>query len=593
MNKVRILSPEIVSKIAAGEVIERPASVVKELIENSLDANSTSIEIRLKDAGKLLIAVKDNGHGIEQDDLKKIFFRHATSKIQQADDLYHIDSLGFRGEALYSIGAIADVIVRSKTEKQDSGWEIHVRADKQLDVKPCTFGSSGTEIEIKELFFNTPARKKFLKSNTTEMHQILNTVIPYTLLYHSCRFTLKSQTKTILDLAPTKNKIDRVADVLNLEKEFILESSQAFEEHNLAINLIAGDINIKRGRRDMQFIFVNGRPVQNKSISFHLNQIYRLILPEDIFPFFAVSIKIPSDQIDVNIHPTKREVKLKNERLVCDHLRAMCEETIMSQGKTKLATNLATSKIPIEHRTSTNSVINRAIEKSNMFETATEPSSWTTSTDDYAYPKSETQETFIPQDNVFKSEDSLQNKIENARYIGPFRAKFLLFESENSLLVMDQHAAAERITYEQLIRQMNNSSIEIQNLLSPIVIKLSPQETLIYEDVKDELLKMGFESNQWDEESIAIHSQPTLLKDVEKAVRYILAGERIEKSDFATLARRACRSSIMTGDKLASEQAEFLREQLLQCLDPFTCPHGRPTVIEMSENFLDKQFLRT
>jgi DNA mismatch repair protein MutL len=186
----------------------------------------------------------------------------------------------------------------------------------------------------------------------------------------------------------------------------------------------------------------------------------------------------------------------------------------------------------------------------------------------------------------------LKQRFENARYIGPFMQKYLLFESGSNLLVMDQHAAAERVTYEQLIKQMDAGNLEIQNLLSPVLVRVSPQEMIAWEESREEFEKVGLSSSQFDRDTIAIHTHPQLLKDTEKAVRYLLAGQKIQKSDHATLARRACRSSIMTGDKLAPSQAEFLREQLLQCQDPFTCPHGRPTVIEMTEGFLDKQFLR-
>src|SRR3989344_8609166 len=345
MSKVHLLPEDVISKIAAGEVIERPAAAVKELLENSLDAQADTIEIHLSEAGKTLIHIKDTGSGIDKADLEKIFLRHATSKIASADDLDNIQSLGFRGEALYSIASIADVTLRSKTrsldklgmpknQAQDSGWEIHLRCGKKIDFRPVTM-TQGTEIEVRELFFNTPARRKFLKAKTTELNQILSTVIPYTLLYPACRFQVTHQGKSLLDLPPADSQLSRIARTLNLDTAHLVETKYSDAENSISVQAILGDINIKRAQRDMQFIFINNRPVQNKSISFHMNQIYQLIFPPRVYPCFAVFIRIPAEQVDVNIHPTKREVKIRNEHQVSTILRQICEQALMTAGQAK------------------------------------------------------------------------------------------------------------------------------------------------------------------------------------------------------------------------------------------------------------------
>jgi len=603
MSKVHILKPEIVSKIAAGEIIERPASVLKELVENAIDADADSIEVHLQDAGKKSIVVNDNGQGIEHEDLKTIFLRHATSKISEADDLSAIHSLGFRGEALYSIAAISHITLHSKTETQDAGWGIHLRAGENFHIRPCSFNDHGTSITVNELFFNMPARKKFLKSNTTEIHQILSTFIPYTLLHNEIRFHLTHGTKDLLKVEPSSSRIKRIADVLNIDSRHLLEIHQNFPERDVSISLILGDINIKRTRRDMQFIFVNNRPVQNKAIGFHMNQIYRLIMPPGLYPCYAVYITIPAENVDVNIHPTNREVRIKNEPDICSLLRSLSEQALMTSGQIKKVASYQTS---VANSTDINQALMRTHPSENTFDAnfPTEIQETSTRAGDYAYPRSwrndqndirrEKQEFFIPEDTLFtKSQENMQSRLEKARYIGSFINKFLLFGVDQSMLVIDQHAAAERITYEQLIRQMDNGTIEVQHLLSPILIKLTPQEILIWEDAKEKLEELGLSGSQWDEETIAIHTHPTFLKDIEKAVRHLLSGENISKCDHDVLARRACRSSVMAGDKLAPEQAEHIRQQLIKCLDPFTCPHGRPTVIELTEDFLDKQFFRT
>lgn len=602
MSKVQVLPEEIVAKIAAGEVIDRPASVIKELMENSIDAGSTHIELTLKDAGKALIIIKDDGHGIAQDDLETIFQRHATSKIHTIEDLFEIHSLGFRGEALYSVAAISDVIVRSRTTDQAEGWEIHTRGGKTQDVKPCAFNERGTHIEIRELFFNTPARKKFLKTNASEFHQVLNIFTPYTLLYPNISFKLTHQGRDILDLSATDKLEERIADVLNLNVEHLLSAQEHFPEQNLKIRMIMGDINIKRTRRDMQFCFVNSRPVFNKNISYHLNQIYRLIMPPEQFPFFCVYLELPADDVDVNIHPTKKEVKIRNEREICTLLRRLSEQTLMSTGKVKRVAPQEPFKSHVRQSLNYNSAATSFDQKGADTVFEPKPSfSGEAANKDYAYPRTQSnspsvkespREFYIPENQAYQ-DDSLQSKLEKSRYIGSFIHKFLFYESGTNLLIVDQHAAAERVTYEKLIRQMEKGNVEVQPLLSPILVSVSPQELTIYEEIQEDFGKLGLESSLFDPTTLAIHSQPVLLKDVETTVRHLLAGEKITTRDHDQIARRACRSSIMSGDKLSVEQCEFLKEELLQCLDPLTCPHGRPTVIEMTEDFLDKQFLRT
>ncbi len=597
MSKVNLLPESIISKIAAGEVVERPASAVKELLENALDAQTKSLEIHLKEAGKTLIHIKDSGSGIDKEDMNKIFMRHATSKIQNLDDLDNIQSLGFRGEALYSIGSISDITLRSKPSAsggQDSGWEIHLRGGEKISLKPVTM-NNGTEIEVRELFFNTPARRKFLKSNTTEFNQILNIVLPYIIFHPECRFLVTHQGKTILDLAPTDSQIERTAQTLNLEKEHLISAKYNDEQNQINVRMILGNINIKRSRKDMQFIFVNSRPVQNRGIAFHMNQVYQLIFPPQTFPVFAVFIDMPANQLDINIHPTKREIKIKNEYQLTSILRQVCESALMSSGQAPQVTKSQSDKITRED------MIKRALTASHTASTTLETSlpaeifEATTNIvrEQYAFPETQ-QNLFTLKDGLPAGKQAnLQSKLSRARFIGSFINKFLLFESERTLFVVDQHAAQERIAFEKFMLQMDKGKVEVQQLLSPILIKLSPQEIASFEDAHEKLETIGLSSTMFDQETLALHSYPVLLKNSEPAVRYLLSGESISHCDHETIARRACRSSVMAGDYLNAEKAIYQRDQLIKCRDPFTCPHGRPTVIELTEKFLDKQFLRT
>lgn len=603
MNKIHILPDDVISKIAAGEVIDRPASVLKELLENALDSGANSIEITLEDAGKTSMTIKDNGRGIGEGDLETIFKRHATSKIKCADDLFNIHSLGFRGEALYSIGAVCDVVLKSKPAEQDVAFEIHMRGGKTIGISPCSFSQTGTEIKIKEIFFNTPARKKFLKSNQSEIYQILNLFIPYTLLHPECRFSLTHQGKSLIDLSPTDNVLGRLSCALNIKEKNLLDNKFVDDVNRSFVHIILGDINIKRARRDMQFIFVNNRPVINKNISYHLNKIFRLIMPPESFGLFAVFLTIPPEHIDVNIHPSKREVQLKFENEICSVLRSMAESTMMKGSSIKQAKNILPSAQNLQ------SSISDALNKSSMFEEgldgpATGYNSGFDSTmpREYAYPRTasfaqennEHRGEFVPAEtDLFEQkQNSLRYKLTNAKLIGSFINKYLIFESGRSLLFIDQHAAAERVTYEKLIAQMEKGTVEVQPLLSPIVMNISAQELSVWEVAQKNLEEIGFSTTQFDSQSIAIHSHPNLLKDPEQAIRHLLVAGSIDTSNHDSLARRACRSSIMTGDFLQIEKMKFIKEELLNCLDPYTCPHGRPTIIEFSEGALDKQFLR-
>ena len=563
MNKVHILPEEIISKIAAGEVVERPASVLKELTENAIDAQASRIEVELKDAGKTLIRIKDNGSGIAKDDITSLFSRHATSKISSLDELYNIMSLGFRGEALYSISAISDITLRAKTKDEECGWERHLRGNKNISQKPVTM-HTGTEIEVKELFFNTPARRKFLKSNTAELNALIDIFIPYTLLCPGISFRMFHEERKLIDLPAANNLIQRIAQALRLEPKNILEGKRDYQ--GLSIHLVLGDINIQRTRKDMQFIFINKRPVQNKTIGFHLNDIYRQIYSRGIYPFFSAYITMPAGDLDVNVHPAKREVKIKNESGLISLLRGFGEELLMTKSKAKQFTP-------------------RTPAQASLYAPAS-----------YSQEKiphlSAQQGLFNFEQSAFEETASLSKKLQQGRYLGNLLRKYLLFESEDSLLVIDQHAAAERINFEKLKDELENGKVEIQQLLSPVLVRLSHQEILAWEENKEVIEKAGFTCTLFDKETLGIHAHPNLITQAENSLRNLLAGETLPKLSPEALARLACKSSVTFGRNLTPQAAEYQRKELLACQAPFTCPHGRPTVIEISDDSIMRQFLR-
>ncbi len=599
MKRVHVLPPDIVSKIAAGEVVDRPASVIKELLENALDASADRIEVELEQAGKTRLVIRDNGSGIDPDDLETIFQRHSTSKIQSADDLWDIQSLGFRGEALYSIAAVSDITLRSRTREHDAGHEIHLRAGERLGVKALGM-TPGTEIQVQELFFNTPARRKFLKSDAAELNQVLDIIIPYTLLFPEKRFKVTHNGKTLIDAAPSSDAAARVSQVLNLNKDFFIQGEEQFEVLGTTVSFILGDINILRTKRDLQFLFINGRPVENAAIRFHMNNVYRLILPPRHYPFFYLNLDLPARDIDVNIHPTKREVKIHHEAGLCQALRRMTEQSLMQGGSARQASDgpaTAPSDPPLNIRRLVSGFLDRELTEPSSEEPvqgAAHPTDWTArpATNEYAYPANAPDSLFA--DHALQARHlSMKERFIASRFIGAFHYKYLFFESATSLLMVDQHAAQERITFERLVEQMQNSRVEIQHLLTPFTLTLTPQEKVVWATSQSVLEAMGFSTTQFDETTLAIHTHPALIPNAEWAVHELLTGGDLARCDHQQLARRACRASVMSGDPMSAQQVEFQRTQLLACRDPFTCPHGRPIVVELTTAFLDKQFLRT
>lgn len=574
MSKVNLLAPDVIAKIAAGEAVDRPASVVKELLENAIDAQATSIEIHLKDAGRELMHIKDNGSGIARGDLEKIFQRHATSKISTIEDLEKLRSMGFRGEALFSIAAVSDVTLSSRTA-QDEGWQIHLRGGARQNLEPAALANIGTDIKVAELFFNTPARRKFLKNNTSELNQIFNIVLPYTLIYPQIRFVLTHAGRSLLDLRPAPSRLDRVAAALNVQMAHFLETDQEFVEEKIRVKMILGNINIQRPRRDLQFIFINDRPVESKNLSFNLNDVYKLILPPGVYGSFIVNVFLDPANVDVNIHPTKREVRIKDEGRLISLLRRMTEYQLMHKGQAK------------EFATSTPGVAmvgglpaDQIIFAPGQLQSNLPPSRFTPND--------------LPLDfQLFGQDNTLRSMFTRARFVGTFLQKFLIFEADQSLLIVDQHAAQERIMFEKFKNQLENAKVESQPLLTPLLIPLTPQEKIAWEELRGELTAAGIETTQFDDDTIAVQTQPLLLKNIEAVVRSLLAGGENQRMDHTALARRACKASIVAGDKIDIAQADFQRKQLLECKDPFTCPHGRPTLIEVTQEALDRQFLRT
>lgn len=605
MPKVQILPSDVIARIAAGEVVERPASVVKELLENSLDAGATRVEVNLMSGGKTLIQVRDNGTGVRREDMGNLFFRHATSKISSGEDLESILSLGFRGEALYSVGSVSELTLKSRAAGSADAWEINVRGGERQAPVPAAMPAEGTDIRVEEIFFNTPARKKFLKSDTTEVDQVVAVVLPYALLYPQKHFVLTHNTRVIYDLPPAVDGAARAGQALALEAKHIITLDRA-GNGPLGISGLLGDINIQRPRRDLQFVFVNGRPVQSRGLLFHLNDVYRLILPDGVHPFFILAVDIPPQEVDVNIHPSKREVRIKDEGRIGSLIRRAVEQALMTKGGPKEVRaeifEFGTGARPEPGLSSGAGSGSQGLpserlvfgpgQRSALPSFASEvsgagrpsaPAPMKVEADFFAYAGQ----------IAARQDESLKARLLRVRFIGTFSRRYHLFEEGDGLFVVDQHAAQERILFELFAAQMAAGKPEGERLLTPALMKLSPRELLQWENQKSQLDALGFEAELAGEGVVALHAHPRLIKAPEAVFRSLLSEEAKGLSHRDVLARRACRASVMSGENMHMDEAREQLRRLLACADPFTCPHGRPVFIELKSSFLDRHFLRT
>jgi DNA mismatch repair protein MutL len=592
MSHIKVLSAEVISRIAAGEVVDRPASVVKELVENSLDAGAGRVEVHLKDGGKTLIHVSDNGQGIPRKDLEILFNRHATSKISTSQDLESILSFGFRGEALYSVAAVAEVLLKSRAQGETEAWEVAVRGGAHAPAVPAARAEAGTDIKVGEIFFNTPARKKFLKVDHSEFEQALNVVMPYALYYPGVQFLLTHNGRTVLDLRTEASFSARASRALGFNISHLIEADDRMPDRGLKVRFVLGDINIQRPRRDLQYFFVNGRPVASRNMAFHVNETYKLILPPSAYPFFMVMLELPPKEVDVNIHPAKREVRLHEEAKICSFLRQALERVLMTCGSAR-EVNTAIPKSDVfefspgalnkEEGLPPERMVFGPGQKSRPF-AFDRPAEAQRAPLLFTPPHSEGAVAGVPQ---------VRERFLRARFLGTFARKYHLFEEELSLFAVDQHAAQERIVFERFIRQIHSGQLEVQQLLLPVLIAATPQEMLAWENAQDRLSALGFETTLSGPSTIALNSHPAVLVNAEAAVRVLLAEEDLPRVDHDTVARRACRASVMAGDAMTPPEAVHQIRELFSCQDPFTCPHGRPVFIELKSTFLDRQFLRS
>jgi DNA mismatch repair protein MutL len=570
MGIIKKLNDELIDKIAAGEVVERPASVVKELIENSIDANANKIKIDIKEAGIKLIKISDNGNGMDEEDALLSIQRHATSKIINEDDLFKINTLGFRGEALASICAVSKLTI--STNAKDIGNEIIIEGGKLISQKKIGI-PKGTTVMVENIFYNTPARKKYLKSKSTELNHIIDIVIRYALNYPNIAFSLNHDNKNILNSPSTDNEMNNIVSIYgkDIAKELIKVN---FISNNIEVKGFISKPKLTKLNRDFQSIYINGRYVKNKLITDAVYEGYGNLLFHDKNPIFILNVIVDIKDVDVNVHPSKIHIKLSHEDVI--------NYVIKNAVKKSLENNNLIPEIRYEE---VQKKIQPEIIKEKIIKNYK----------NYNIEKSNQQELNNKIDlNDYKLEEQIDFKIH-----GQIDKTYIIVEDDEGLTLIDQHAAEERINFEIFMEQLNNKNIVKQQLIEPIMIEVSSKENNIINSSKEKLFKLGFEIEEFGKNTFIIRSCPSVLnKQQSKNLLFDLINEEdisnksIEELKYNKIASKSCRTSIKAGDELSYSYMKKLILNLKKCSNPYTCPHGRPTMIRFTIRDIEKMFKR-
>ena len=664
-NRINILDDLTINKIAAGEVVERPSSVTKELVENSIDAKSTQIVIDIIDGGKKQIRITDNGTGILSSEVDKSFLRHATSKIKKIDDLYDLYSLGFRGEALASIASVSRLEMITKTKEEPLGTKVILEGGKEVLKEPVGT-KNGTTIIIRDLFFNTPVRQKFLKSTHAETINISDLINKLAIGNTNVQFKYINNGKLMLNTPGDGKLINVIRSIYG--KEVVENLIEIKEECKYCtISGYIGNNNIYRSNKNLQHIYINHRFVKSKIILDAINEAYKSIIPINKHGICFLNIEIDPAKIDVNIHPTKMEIKFENDKDLYIEIRDIIRRKLLNSaliGRYETYDNDSSNKNPrndvryssfdeakneVNANESIELIENKATPKEDLLQS---PAAFLTLKEALEVEEVKESKELIKsnanKENLYK-EDNNEKLIENKkgeyfidgaidvsqsftfdelndlnnknqetivqeeitniksekrfsmtefRVVGSILNTYIVLEKNSSMYLLDQHAAHEKVLYEEYMAKFKNHKIDMQMLLDPIIIEVSNIDMLSIEKNIDLFLKFGFEIELFGNNHIMIRGVPNIFGTPESEKFIIQIIDNIEDltnsydlkgEKFASM---ACRAAIKANDKIHTVEMELLLRQMEECENPFTCPHGRPTIVEITKKEIEKMFKR-
>jgi len=653
MGRIRILSDVVANQIAAGEVVERPASVVKELLENSLDAGATRIRIEVEAGGRKLIRIIDNGHGMVQDDALLAFERHATSKLRTSDDLLSIATLGFRGEALPSIASVSRLTLETRAPEDESGTLVEIAGGNILRVEPAGL-PAGTTITIRDLFFNTPARRKFLKSEQTELSHIAALVTHYALAHPTRHFELHSATQALLVAPAVSNAGDRLFQIFGKDTFHLMLPTAAemdftraslpepppwkreadYEPADPGYLRITGFVSkpeLQKLNRNSVYVFVNQRLIRDKLILHALNEAYRNILPPTSYPVVLLFLEMSPQEVDVNVHPAKTEVRFRQPSFVHDFVRDTVRTTLI---QARPAASFASALSGGPHDAASSLLLDVSPLPNGPSEpffapnrpAATFPTSENDPTSaDYApfnlaapqIPESPGRLAFSGHTIPVGYESQLSNEepttgsphvadtlnaLSTLKPLGQLRDSFILAVNEEGLWIIDQHVAHERVLFEKVLRERDTEQVQRQRLLMPLLIDLLPAQMITFAEIADELERNGFEAEPFGPRTLAIKAAPVGLegRELEIMIEELLAvPDRSQQTENADTRRRriaasiACHAAIKINQPLDNQKIAWLLDALGKTEHPTACPHGRPIALRYSHRDIAKAFQRT
>lgn len=595
MSKIHVMDEVLANKIAAGEVVEKCMNVVKELVENSIDANADEITIKLIDSGVKEIEVSDNGIGMDREDAKIAFQRHATSKLKNLDDLFYIESLGFRGEALPSIASVSNV--RLKTSNGEVGTIVTLEGGKNMQVTSSDL-QKGTTITVSDLFYNTPVRLKYLKNLYVELAYIVEYLNKMALSYPNIKFTLINNDKVLLKTDGNRDLLKVIYEIygVDITKKMIPIEGESDDYY------IHGYISypeVTKGNRNSITTLVNGRVIKNNELNKCIVDCYHTYIHKDRYPVIVLNIEVDPILIDINIHPTKMDIKFSKmdtlKELVIELITKRLENITLIP-EVSVRDSYSVSEV---HRQITNNLDKEEPkeEKENKYEEMT--LDFEVAEQKKVYEKEKKDK--LKEDLPFEIEEEPEKVARIKKMIprGVVLMTYIVAENEDGMYLIDQHAAAERINYEKILKQMNESPITI-DLLIPIKIELRPDEFILARERFDLLKQYGFDVDEFGFDSIIIRSHPSWIPEekseeiIRKIVDIIIdKGEfDFDKFIWRMAATTACRMSVMANTYISPEDEEWILENIRYCDNPFTCPHGRPTIITYSRYELERLFKR-